>query len=84
MTSHLLFAGHHYYPRGGVQDLVARGTVEELKRYFQDNAKDIAEDNYIDNWGHIVNGQSMLIEWYGELRTGKEIAEWCVPPEQAA
>lgn len=54
MTTHALFAGHHYYPGGGMNDLCAQGSVDELKLYFKRHKQKIAGDSYIDNWGQIV------------------------------
>ena len=66
--THLLFAGHSCYQRGGIDDLVARGTVDELKVYFQDNAKRIARDGgYIRNWGQIVRVDTLECVLWGEL-----------------
>ena len=66
--THLLFAGHSCYPRGGIDDLVARGTVDELKVYFQDNAKRIARDGgYIRNWGQIFRVDTLECVLWGEL-----------------
>lgn len=66
--THLLFAGHNYYPKGGIDDLVSSGTVDELKDYFQKNSKKIASaSGYINNWGQIVNPETMLCVLWGSL-----------------
>lgn len=54
MSTHALFAGHHYYPSGGMQDLHMRGSIDELKAYFVACKDDVADGSYIDNWGQIV------------------------------
>lgn len=65
--THVLFAGHCYYPQGGISDLVARGSVDELKSYFQNNAKKIARGNYIDLWAQIVRSDTLECVLWGEL-----------------
>lgn len=78
--THLLFAGHKYYPDGGIADLVARGTIDELKKYFQENAKAIAgPGGYIHNWGQIVNAETLECVLWGELSDDK--TEICEPAE---
>lgn len=76
--THLLFAGHHYYPKGGIDDLVARGSIEELKQYFQTRAQDIADrrGGYIDNWGQIVDATTMLCVLRGEMAEEHATPEW--------
>lgn len=66
--THLLFAGHNYYPNGGIADLFARGTIEDLKKYFQENAEAISgSGGYIDNWGQIVSADTLECVLLGEL-----------------
>ena len=60
--THILFAGHHYYPAGGMHDLHMRGTVDELKAYFVACKGDVANGSYIDNWGQIVRADTLDIE----------------------
>lgn len=64
---YLLFAGHRYYPRGGMKDLCFRGTQDECKKYFLLHAGDIAHESYIDNWGQIVDMSTLEIIAYGAL-----------------
>lgn len=61
-----LFAGHNYYPEGGVGDF--RGffqTVDHAQRAFIASAVDIAGDSYIDNWGQIVDPSTMEVLYMG-------------------
>lgn len=68
-SKYLLFAGHNYYPDGGVRDLVASAdTVEELQQYFIDHAEEIAQ-SYINNWGQIVEHSSMEVVLSGQVRS---------------
>ena len=75
--THLLFAGHAYYPAGGIDDLVARGTVDELKRYFEEHAQEIADrtNRYVDNWGQIVDASTMECVLRGEIGRGSRSGE---------
>lgn len=66
-VTYLLFAGHSYYPKGGIKDLRARGTVEELKAIFLRDAKKIADGQYIDNWGQIVNASTLEVVLEGRV-----------------
>ncbi|MCH7696295.1 MAG: hypothetical protein IIB73_08390 [Proteobacteria bacterium] len=71
-AKYLLFAGHHYYPRGGIDDLRADAdSIKALEDWFFDNAIIIAKDGggYIDNWGQIVEYKSMEI--VKELKVSK-------------
>lgn len=61
LGEYLLFAGHCYYPKGGMDDLVATGTIEELKEYFLVNARDIAAGSYVHNWAEIVETKTLRV-----------------------
>lgn len=65
--THVLFAGHRYYPQGGISDLVVRGTADELKSCFQYNAKKIARGDYINLWAQIVRADTLECVLWGEL-----------------
>lgn len=86
--THVLFAGHNYYPKGGIDDIVARGTVDELKVYFQAHAKDIANYSYVDNWGQIVDAATLECVLWGECEStpdleGAQEAVWfTTPPDE--
>ena len=70
LSKYLLFAGHNYYPRGGVGDLVTSAdTVEELQQYFVDHAYDIANDGSIDNWCDIVEHSTMKSVLKGKVES---------------
>lgn len=64
--TYILFAGNRYYPQGGIFDICGRGTVDELKLYFQEHAKEIAVNN-IDNWGQIVEAETLKCVCFGTL-----------------
>lgn len=87
---HLLFAGHNFYPKGGISDLVAIGELEDLQAHFLVNAKEIANGASIDNWGQIVKAETLECVLWGELgHVGSDpmspgIAIWCdTPPYDA-
>jgi hypothetical protein len=59
-----LFAGHHYYPRGGADDFRCFGSSEEeLKRIYAENAAAWSRDDggYPDPWGQIVDLRTMKV-----------------------
>ena len=59
---YILFAGHCYYAEGGAADF--RGfyeTIEAAKQDFIDRRDEIKGESYIDNWGQIVDKDSMKI-----------------------
>lgn len=66
LDRYYLFAGHRHYPNGGALDYRMSGTMEECKGWFAANAREIADGNYIDNWGQIVDPQTMAVVLYGE------------------
>ena len=69
---YLLFAGHNYYPDGGARDLFCQAnSVEELKDVFLNEWDTIRGGSYIDNWGHIVEKESMKIILYGRLESAQ-------------
>ncbi len=85
--THVLFAGHRFYPNGGIDDLVARGTVDELKAYFQAHAKDIAGYSYVDNWGQIVDAATLECVAWGRCESTHDLleardAEWVTTPPE--
>lgn len=82
--THLLFAGHKFYPNGGISDLVAQGTPEELQAYFVDNAEAIACGNYIDNWGQIGNASTLQCEMKGLLDGDPQILDGLEPKQAQA
>lgn len=63
----LLFAGHHYYPEGGIDDLKASGTIEECKAFFDTHRREIA-DGYVLNWGQIVRASDLAVMLRGEVK----------------
>lgn len=77
MRGYLLFAGHHYYPNGGMSDLQARGdTPAHLMRHFKSNAKGIAGASYIDNWGQIVDTMTMKVVFAVDGWDGEGEPDW--------
>ena len=62
---YLLFAGHNYYPEGGVKDYRMQGTVEECKKWFEEHKRDISAGSYVDNWAQIVDEETFDIVLYG-------------------
>lgn len=82
MKRYLLFAGHRHYPEGGICDLRATAdTILELKAWFKDNAEDIADHQYIDNWGAIVDHKTMRGVAWGKLYRGD--MQWSsAPPDE--
>lgn len=63
---YLLFAGHDYYPDGGIDDLRHQAdTIDELKQYFKDNHRDISGHSYTSNWGHIVDAETFKVALRG-------------------
>lgn len=84
---YLLFAGHHYYPHGGIDDLQARGDIEYLKAYFLEHAAEIANESYIDNWGQIVDAITLRcvlvgeVEHVGDYMTAG-VAHWSTPTSE--
>lgn len=64
---YILFAGHNYYPCGGMRDMVFEAdTMDECQRYFADHARDIARCNDISNWGQIVERSTLKVVLYGK------------------
>ena len=63
MEKYYLFAGHRYYPEGGMDDF--RGefeSIEDAKRWYEDNEQLISGDSYIDNWGHVVDSKLRVVK----------------------
>ena len=57
-NTYILFAGHHYYPRGGIED--AQGSffsVDEAIMAFRIYIKD--SKDYVCHWGQIVERASL-------------------------
>jgi hypothetical protein len=55
MKRFILFAGHHYYPNGGVNDFHGSfDTITDAKNWAAENIEKISGSSYIDNWCHIV------------------------------
>lgn len=78
-----LFAGHHYYPQGGVYDWRGFGdTIDELMSRFSKNGAAWATDaggSYVDAWGHIVDMDTMQIVLLCSIPFGGRVAEFCGP-----
>ena len=67
---YLLFAGNTYYPQGGMHDLkYSAATIDECKKYFVENAEEISNGTYINNWCHIVDASNLNIVVTGELES---------------
>ena len=75
----ILFAGHCYYPFGGADDF--RGfydTIEAAQKAFIDKKQEICGDKNFDNWGQIVDKDTMdvlLIARAGYLGNYRDIME---------
>ena len=58
MKRYALFAGDHYYPSGGIGDLVGSfETIEEAKAKGRDALSEFNINDYND-WFHVVDLQS--------------------------
>jgi len=55
----VLFAGQCYYPMGGMDDIVFKGSMVECRDYFK--AHYIKEEGYVDVWGQIVDPATFRI-----------------------
>ena len=67
MNAYLLFAGHHYYPKGGISDF--RGDFEstdEAKQFCLDHNKN-NEEGYegVWHWWHIAKRDDLSLVAYG-------------------
>jgi len=61
-NKYLLFAGHRYYPEGGIADYWGSwNSTSEANNWFHNNSKVISRGNYIDNWGQIVDRDTFEI-----------------------
>jgi len=61
MKKYLLFAGHPYYPDGGVSDLIKYSDdISELMRYAEDEI-DSYVHSYHEAWAQIVRHSDMKI-----------------------
>lgn len=69
MREYFLFAGHCYYPFGGIDDLKFRGHLNACKRWFARNANIISDSGSIDNWAQIVDSQTLKIVFCGSQET---------------
>lgn len=59
---YMLFAGTNYYPRGGALDFIGfYPTVEDAQKAFVERAGEISKGEAIDNWGHVVDYETMEI-----------------------
>ena len=59
MKKYLLFAGHNYYPKGGIDDFHGSfKSIMEAKEWFYTNLR-VINDNYIDHWGQIVERETL-------------------------
>ena len=73
MSKYILFAGHHYYPRGGMFDFHTIDTLEACMEYFAKEKQRIAGHSYCDNWGHIVDPKSLKIVRFGSCNEQGEV-----------
>lgn len=73
---HHLFAGHNYYPAGGMDDLFHTGTLESCMDSFSSKREEIAHRHgggYTDNWCQIVRASDMKVVMRGEVRDNRPV-----------
>lgn len=70
----LLFGGDDFYPRGGWEDIVTAGTLEECKAAFV--RWDQVGSSF--DWAHIVNLETLTIEMIAQ-GDGSGVVKWAAP-----
>lgn len=70
MMKYLMFAGHSYYPKGGIDDLVGLAdNIDDLKRMLERDTYKIADGDNIELWAHIVETATMKIVEKGTVKS---------------
>ena len=90
-TRYWLFAGHKFYPLGGMGDLVFIGTLAECRDYFETHDDVIAgrgNGGYVDNWGEIYDSAARAVVARGSTESTTRAVQWVscrsvVPPAGA-